>query len=110
MTTTQVPQFVTTIDQHRGNHSSGMRYMKLTEVRTEWAGLGDGWDDMTPDEQEAATATLADIHAAEVELASCDSDVRQRANELLPHIAGITDFDYAATAIREAIAEACDAD
>lgn len=107
MTTTEQPRLTTTVDQHRGDHAAtGLRITELTDVVTEWP-MGDReWNSLTDADREEFAETLADYHAARVELAEQDADTRERAAEILPHTPGYDDFDYAAKAVREAIAAA----
>lgn len=97
-TTTTNAALVTTIDQHRGTHSTGLPIRALCEVRTSAADHG----------LEPGDPRLAEIHAAEVDLASLDAGHRARARAYLDDLAGFLTFgsdavDYLAAAIREGI-------
>ena len=79
----------TTIDQHQGDHPTGMRMMRLVTVTTSSSELDDD--------------AVADLHRAEVELASLDAGPRARARDA---IADAQSDEEAAAAIRRAIADA----
>ena len=65
-------RLTTTIDQHQGNHPTGLRVMALTQVVTEC-----GCD------QPECQCDIAALHDARVALASLDADQRAEAIELV---------------------------
>lgn len=81
----------TTIDQHQGDHTSGMRITKLVNITTEREG--------------ADQNTIDDIHQAKCILASLDHDRRARANEILESMPNV-EVDNEAACIREAVRQA----
>jgi hypothetical protein len=88
-------KITTTIKQHKDTHPNGVRIYAYTEIIT--------------DRDNCDPATLADIHAAKVEAASLDADVRQRAREIMSRyhqIACEINDENEALYIRECIAEA----
>lgn len=101
---------ITTVDQHIGNHEpTGMRQTRFVEVRTDLADYVPtvDFEKQTPDDQRSTLEILADIHKANVELASLDSEHRAAAKEWLADY-GSTDFDGCASMIRKAIRETSD--
>jgi len=103
-TTDKAPCHITTIDQHRGDHHTGMRMMELVEIRTQFSDYCQDkrWERMSEHDRDWWAELLADLHAARVELASLDADLRHAAEEYLGQIAGDDLSDHAAT-IRRAI-------
>lgn len=103
---TPEPNHVTTIDQHRGDHSGGLPVVELHEVRTAFADYADGkrWEDLTDADRGWWADAIADIHAARVELAELPADRRARANEIAG--AESCDLEDLAGVLRRAVAEA----
>jgi hypothetical protein len=103
------PVHVTTVDQHIGNHPTGMREMQLKEIRTSFSDYDPDhlWAELSDDDRETWDSTLADIHAARVEMAELDCDTREAAETLLCEatVYGCEVTDEAEF-IRNAIAEA----
>jgi len=99
------PCHITTVDQHKGDHATGMRIMELATVTTRFSDFSDiRWEALTADDKEWWTGHLADMHAASVELASLDSEHRALAKEwLLENPAD--GIDGAASQVRQAIRE-----
>jgi hypothetical protein len=87
---------ITTIDQHQGYHAAtGMRVMQLVDVIT----TREGYEDSDP--------IIANLHAAEVALASLDADQRAVANHILADAAAAgCDVEDEAGLIRWAISQA----
>jgi hypothetical protein len=103
-TTTACPNHVTVIRQDRGLHHTGLRVDELHDVRTEFAdyyGALD-WESLTEADRAYCAATLAEIHAATVDLESLDAEHRERAKEYLLG-EQIDDPDDVPGAIRRAI-------
>lgn len=84
--TTNAPMFATTIDQHVGVHQpTGLMETRLKEIRTSFTDHCEGkpsWDEMSSDEQQWWHSTLEDIHAATVELAECEPEIREEVNQI----------------------------
>ena len=100
-TTRECPSHVTTIDQHRGDHSSGTPYTQLKDISTLFSDYSEeSWESLDADGQQWWCDVLADLHAAEVELASLPADHRAAAREAVRHD---DDLQGAAGRIRAAV-------
>lgn len=100
------PSHSTRVDQHQWTDTaSGMRMCKLTDVRTSFSDYSqDSWDALSPTDREWWADTLADIHAARVELAELESERREAAQAIIDD-QQCDDLENVAGVIRRAIAE-----
>lgn len=102
--TPEEPSHVTTIDQHAGDHSTGLPEMQLAEVCTYYSHHSqESWESLDADAKTWWVETLADLHAAEVELAECNAGVRAAAKELIADRMPPDDLESAPAIIRGAI-------
>jgi hypothetical protein len=101
---THAPDHRTTIDQHRGDHeATGLPIYQLTDVITSFSDYSqERWERLSADDREWWEATLADIHAARVELAELPYEHRNATEEGLEG-EGQCDVDNYAALIRRAI-------
>jgi hypothetical protein len=73
---------ITTIEQHRCNHHTGLRMVELHNVRTDLSNHAEkSWDELSADEQTWWNDVINAIHAADVRLASLDADIRKEVEE-----------------------------
>jgi hypothetical protein len=101
----EAPHYTTDIDQHQGVHDTGLTITELVTIRTDYADHGqETWADLGESDRQWWHETLADLHAAEVELASLPADHRQAASVLQGERAD-DDLEDAARIIRTAIEE-----
>ena len=72
----------TTVDQHQGDHPTGMRITEFHIVRTRFSDYCQDVREENLNAEDLAwwETTLADIHDAQVAFASLDCDRRERAN------------------------------
>jgi hypothetical protein len=104
-TTMDAPYHKTTIDQDMGEHHTGLRIMRLHDVTTRFEDYSQAaWEDLSADDREWWTATLAEIHEAIVELESLPIEHRGRAKEELTANTS-EDLEGHASVIRRAIEE-----
>jgi hypothetical protein len=77
----------TTIDQHIGNHSSGGREMRLTDIVTRYTDYMTASDalasDLAPADRKWWEDTLSAIHAVRVEIAELDAEIRGRVEDAM---------------------------
>jgi hypothetical protein len=99
------PSHVTTIDQDRGAHHTGLRMTALKDVRTDFGDYypNDRWDDLSAEEQACRAGVIEQIHKARVALESLPIGERVEA-ELYVYDHECDDVEYISTLYREAIA------
>ncbi len=117
MTITRAPHHKTTINQDRGIHSydkdDGLpnRMHALFDIVTTFSDYcqSSTWEGLSASDRGSWAESIADVHAARVELASLRSEHRRRAEEALAGMDsdGVSDD---AAAIRRAIAETAEAE
>lgn len=97
----------TTVDQHVGSHSTGMRETRLTEVVTNLTDFmtTDDFLAMDSTSQDETIELLGEIHGAQIGLAKLDADHRARAEEWIATDGWSKDMDMVTTIIRKAIEE-----
>ena len=78
-------KLISTVDQHKGNHHTGMRVMQLEEIRTDvsdYVPYGE-WEALSPQEREDFEGTLETLHDLRVRVAELDYKPRAAVEEAI---------------------------